>query len=1545
MASGTPIIAVLGMHRSGTSAIARGLTTLGVGLGNNLLGPSAGDNDKGFWEDADITAFNDAVLAKLGSSYDALAPLDAENAKAALRTERVRAEALLARKLSANATFAFKDPRTSVLLPFWRQVFSNLSLDDKYVIALRNPLEVAASLQRRNGFHPARSLLLWTKHTLRALIDTRDRPRVVISYAAMLENPREQLARMGDALALPKPDRNAVAEYEGDFLESDLRRFSLSDAEVERAPDAPAFMAELYAIAAALAAGGSISAAQDEALDRMAQEYDALSPIFKYMDSTEQNFASALDRLQRDESALAAKESELSKAVTEASVLGSALSEARSQADKREVAFERLTKEAMSVSERLGEARAALAERDRSHAAAREALESEWSTHARQLEAALDAQKRRDEARDRAIEEWATHARQLEAALNQSRADVAALRASSSWRLTAPLRGLTNAARQPISTARASASQAARGIWRLLPLAGGQKQALRDGLFRAAPQLFGWTAAYRAWAQTRDHVNLPASEAIAIEQKATTYVPLTAVAPMRDARARAIAFYLPQFHPIPENDAWWGKGFTEWTNVRPAVPHFKDHNQPRVPGELGYYDLVQQPNVRRRQAELARLHGVEAFCFYAYWFAGKRLLEQPISAFADDPEIDLPFLLCWANENWSRRWDGLDQELLIAQDHSPADDLAFINWIAGYLRNPRYFRIDGRPVLLVYRPALLPSARETSARWRDWCRKNGIGEIYLAYTQSFETTDPAEYGFDAAIEFPPNNMGLTPIDDVEPLRADYGGKIYDWTVLARRSEAYETPAFKLFRGVNPSWDNTARRKDKGTVLLGSSPEAYGRWLANAIEDTQERFANAEERLVFINAWNEWAEGAYLEPDQTYGYAYLEATRRALAPPPKRVVIVVHDLLTHGAQFLALNMARTLRERFGYEVATIACGEGSLGPQFEAVGPLFHATSETGAHVAQTVAKDGFKTAFVNSAAAGWMTPHLDRAGVQCLGLIHELPKIIADMNLEGGVRAMNEHARAIVFPSKVVRDRVGAALDLKWRDARILPQGLFKRDCKGDPEQKQTARHRLQRRFDLPSQARFVLGVGYGDRRKGVDIFVRWALALCAARDDAYAIWVGELSEEMRQACAPLLAAAGASAQRIKFLGFTPDLTDLYAGADLYALSSREDPFPSTALDALASATPVIMVSGAGGIEDLVEKGCVVALQSDDASMFADVAGPLLADDERRAEMGARGRDCIQSEFGFATYAGELLRVAGDALPRVSVIVPSYNYARYLEQRISSILRQTLPPHEIIFLDDASTDDSLETAARLLATADIGYKIVSNQKNSGDVFAQWRKGVDLASGDYVWIAEADDWAEPEFLAQATAGFADPEVVLSFTQSKQVDQRGTVIAPDYLHYVSELGAVRWANGYTHEGAREIVDALAVKNTIPNVSGVVFARSTLAVALKRWRAEIAKYRVAGDWCVYVNVLRHGKAYYSPRALNCHRRHEESVTIARFGLDELAEIARMQAFVASEFDVPPATRALAKAYLERLVKQFDLSHKFTTQDIEAVMAEAGR
>jgi len=460
---------------------------------------------------------------------------------------------------------------------------------------------------------------------------------------------------------------------------------------------------------------------------------------------------------------------------------------------------------------------------------------------------------------------------------------LATVYSSYSWRITAPLRVAYRGLRWLLR----NVSRAFKLLWWL-----------GTGQFnRAANALLPY---YRRYVPLRVHEMIPYRARAALYQRLVKnnvpmakyvapdihYVPLlNGQAPVSNPPVKLIAFYLPQFHQIPENDAFWGEGFTDWASVRAAQPQFAGHYQPRVPGELGYYDLLDS-GVQHRQVELAKLYGVGGFCFHFYWFNGRRPLEKPVENYLNDVTLDLSFCLCWANENWTRRWDGREDEVLIAQNHSPEDDLAFIAYISKYLRDPRYIRIDGKPLLIVYRPSLLPSAKETARRWRKWCRHNGIGELYLAYTQSFERVDPAIYEFDAAIEFPPNMEVISselPLvkRGIKPLHKGFGCKVLDWSQCVSRSRNYTNPGYRLFRAVCPSWDNTPRRRNLARVLVNESPAGYCEWLLNAITDTCYRFPNRNERLVFVNAWNEWAEGAYLEPDRGYGYAYLQATGDAL----------------------------------------------------------------------------------------------------------------------------------------------------------------------------------------------------------------------------------------------------------------------------------------------------------------------------------------------------------------------------------------------------------------------------------------------------------------------------------------------------------------------------------------------------------------------------------------------------------------------------------------------------------------------------------------
>lgn len=344
---------------------------------------------------------------------------------------------------------------------------------------------------------------------------------------------------------------------------------------------------------------------------------------------------------------------------------------------------------------------------------------------------------------------------------------------------------------------------------------------------------------------------------------------------------KVVAFYLPQFHPFPENDAWWGKGFTEWTNVSKAQPQFLGHYQPRLPGDLGFYDLRQR-EVIAQQIDLAKSAGVHAFCFHYYWFAGKRLLERPIELYLADARLDFPFALCWANENWTRRWDGDESDILMGQDHSPEDDRAVFEDMARYIRDPRYLKVGGKPVLVLYRPEILPDSKATTDRWREQARAMGLGELHLLCTTAFGFQDYASHGFDGIIDFPPHAIVEGEITkSVTPLHPNFTGKVYDYpTVVQSKLDELSAAPAAFVPGVMPGWDNQARKPWAGHAFHNADPERYLVWLSGALKHAQTKHPQGQ-ALVFVNAWNEWGEGAYLEPDRWFGHGYLHATRTAL----------------------------------------------------------------------------------------------------------------------------------------------------------------------------------------------------------------------------------------------------------------------------------------------------------------------------------------------------------------------------------------------------------------------------------------------------------------------------------------------------------------------------------------------------------------------------------------------------------------------------------------------------------------------------------------
>lgn len=1141
------------------------------------------------------------------------------------------------------------------------------------------------------------------------------------------------------------------------------------------------------------------------------------------------------------------------------------------------------------------------------------------------------------EALDDQISVASKTASDLHQGIADARRELELVLQSTSWKVSAPVRIL----QRQLSVKRLGAAwfyleMQLRRLWHRLPMRAESKQHLKESLFRRFPSVFSGSSAYQAWFRLNGSAHDTGNAAYTNKSGLPTgddqqYVALTQVPIPETLAAKVIAFYLPQFHPIKQNNEWWGEGFTEWTNVKPALPQFEGHYQPHVPDELGYYSLLDS-QVQRRQIELAKLYGVSGFCFYYYWFAGTRLLEQPIENYLEDESLDHPFCLCWANENWSRRWDGKDSQILIAQEHSPSDDIAVAEDLSRYVKDRRYIRIDGRPLILVYRPSLLPSAEETAARWRQWFRDQGIGEIYLAYTQSFEAVDPAAYGFDAAIEFPPNNSAPPNIThEVNAEGTGFQGTVYDWSIFPKRASKYRKVGYKLFRSVCPSWDNTARRKGKGTVFLNSTPDAYRQWLEVAVAETVKSASSPDEKLIFVNAWNEWAEGAHLEPDQKYGYAWLDATRRALTGEPsdysrRRMAVISHDAHPHGAQFLALGMVRSLANDLKFDVDVVLLGDGRLRTDFARYAKVHDLLpsddfAESADKLADMLWAKGVRHAIVNTTVAGSFVKALAGRGIYCISLIHEMPGVIAASNLEDYARSIAESADRVIFPAPLVENGFQQFAKVAAEKCVLRPQGLWRRNHYR--AQRSEIRAEIRRTLGVPSEAPLILAVGYADRRKGVDLFVRAGLKILKRHPDAVFVWIGHWDETCKEDIEELTKG---SSKSFFFLGYEPRTARYHAAADVFALTSREDPFPNVVLESFDAAVPVVAFAGTGGGADLVANTGGRVAERENASAFAEEVIHLLDDRSLARSLGEEGADLVDASYAFRDYLFDLCALANIRLPRISVVVPNYNYAHHIRERLNSIVGQTLPIFELIILDDASTDNSVEVITAWMEENNVECRLLVNNRNSGSVFDQWARGVEAARGEFVWIAEADDLSGSQFLETVIAPMErDPDVNLSYCESQQIDEHGSKLARSYGNYLNGFGDGHWDAPYIAEGIDELAQYLAVQNTIPNVSGVLFRRGAIANVLREHIDEIRVLRRAGDWLTYFNVLKSGKIAFSPRALNYHRRHRKSVVGGSNAASLVDEIAAVQKIVAKSTSIGPGTAERASAYLQHLREQF--------------------
>jgi glycosyltransferase involved in cell wall biosynthesis len=1020
---------------------------------------------------------------------------------------------------------------------------------------------------------------------------------------------------------------------------------------------------------------------------------------------------------------------------------------------------------------------------------------------------------------------------------------------------------------------------------------------------------------------------------------------------------KLIAFYLPQFHPIPENDDWWGKGFTEWTNVSKATPNFRNHYQPHLPGELGFYDL-RVPEIQKRQIELARKYGIYGFCFHYYWFGGRRLLERPLNQFLENHDWDFPFCLCWANENWTRRWDGLENEILIEQTHPEDEYLTFIRDIAPIFSDNRYIRINGKPLLIVYRINLLPNPRQAVDIWRTECKKMGVGDVYLVAAQSFGITDPRPYGFDAAVEFPPHNLWSTQIsrDRVEVTNLNFTGSIFDYDKAVQQMINMRAPDYTLFRTVMPAWDNTARKQNDGFSFINSTPAGYKKWLTHSIRYSK-RFLPADKRFIFVNSWNEWGEGAYLEPDRLYGYAFLQATAEAIANQPKMssisvsnwtILFVSHDANRGGAQAVLLNTISWFKEHTSIRLNVLCLGGGEWLSRFtELANTVVLEELREGAEGSsdEDVVNNLLKFCggtidliYGNTVAAGREYKWLYKAGVPILTHVHELETSIKHYAGEW-IDDVIKYSAHFIAGSGAVRDNlinthVVYPENISLGYASIIPSAELA--VPGEEE-----KNMLKKKLGLDQNKLLIFGCGLGmPFRKGADLFIELGRILQEnGLNNFHLYWIGDFERtysdhEYGNWSDHLKFLQDSKLDSfVTFLGSKENPRDYFRVGDVFVMTSREEPFGLVALEAADSGLPTICFQNAGAA-DFVGNDAGFVVPDENVEAMASKLISLIEDNDLRHTLGDRAREKLMDSYTVERSTPGILSICRQTAkqkPGVSVVVPNYNHEKYLPERLESIFNQTYQDFEVILLDDASTDNSREVMEKYVGRGDV--RILRNEQNSGSPFKQWIKGIDLAKSEILWFAESDDRCDPEFLETLLPAFNDQKVRLAYSNSNIIDENGNSLG-DYLDspYLVSLSPTKWQSSYKVTAEQEINDGMGVKDTILNASAVLFRKFIFD---NDFRSRFSEMRIAGDWYFIVNAIKEGNILYEARKLNYHRRHSESVIgkiLQEKRLEEFfKEFCQVQTYIFTNYQLAPEFIEKWEEYLRQQWNEFYPSRSF--------------